>query len=183
MKRAGETPYETDLNVWMRLEKTLVKDEPKQVNIAYVLKDRSDTINGKVFNMPKFRNFRPVVRFIQGLPVGEIAEETYSENFTPGSDKEYFEKQTKRKIEIEKIESIFEINGLGSPRSAEDKKIKTMIIEKIFGTASKTEIEKMQHTELNFRREELKELFEELKEINKDELISFLENYNKAEVV
>ena len=42
--------------------------------------------------------------------------------------------------------------------------LKTSIIEKIFGTTSTTEIEKMQYTELNFRRQELEELFEMLKE-------------------
>ena len=38
-----------------------------------------------------------------------------------------------------------------------------MIIKKVFGTTSKTEIEKMDHTELNWHRQELEELFEELK--------------------
>ena len=53
MKIAGETPYETDLNVWMQLEKELDKDgRPVQKNVGYVLKDRSDTINGKRFEFP-----------------------------------------------------------------------------------------------------------------------------------
>ena len=39
MKIAGETPYETDLNVWMQLEKELDKNRrPVQKNVGYVLK-------------------------------------------------------------------------------------------------------------------------------------------------
>lgn len=60
-----------------------------------------------------------------------------------------------KKIEYEKIEAVFELNGLCPPRSADDKKLKTMIIKRVFGTTSKTEIEKMDHTELNWRRQEL----------------------------
>ncbi len=172
MKIAGETPYETDLNVWMQLEKSLDKDgRPIQKNVAYILKDRSDTINAKVFEMPKYRNFRPVIRFILGLPVGNIQGETYDKNFAPGNDYDYWERQQLQKIEYEKIEAVFELNGLGSPRSADDKKLKTMIIKKIFGTTSKTEIEKMEHTELNWRRQQLEELFEEMKTVENPEEI------------
>lgn len=35
------------------------------------------------------------------------------------------------------------MNNLGSQRSAEEKKLKTMIIQKIFGATIKTEIEKI----------------------------------------
>lgn len=181
MKIAGETPYETDLNIWMQLEKELTKDgKPQQKNIGYVLKDRSDTINARIFSMPKYRNFRPVIRFIQGLPVGDIPGESFNENLTPGSDKDYWEFQQRRKIEIEKIESVFELNGLGSPRSAADKKIKTLIIQKIFGTTSKTEIEKMKPSELNYKRQELLELFENIKD--EEYPIDLIENYGKSKV-
>lgn len=180
MKIAGETPYETDLNIWMQLEKELINGKPIQKNVAYVLKDRSDTINARVFSMPKYKEFRPVIRFIQGLPIGEIKEETFSENLTPGNDFEYYDKQLKRKIEVEKIEALFELNDLGSPRTAENKKIKTMIINKIFGTTSKTEIEKMDAGELNWRRQELQDLFEQLK--NSENPIELLNNNHEIEI-
>ena len=39
MKIAGDTPYETDLNIWMQLEKELDKNlRPVQKNVGYVLK-------------------------------------------------------------------------------------------------------------------------------------------------
>ena len=57
-------------------------------------------------------------------------------------------------------------------------KIKTAIINKIFKTTSKTEIEKMDHTALNFRRQELNELFQELNESQPGDILSFIENYD-----
>ncbi|MCB9258481.1 MAG: AAA family ATPase [Ignavibacteriales bacterium] len=182
MKIAGETPYETDLNVWMQLEKELIDGKPKQSNVAFVLKDRSDTINGKSFVNPKYSAFKPIIRFIQGLPIGEIAKETFDQNFTPGNDRDYFERQLQRKIEVEKIEAIFELNNLGSPRSAQDKKVKTAIIQKIFKTTSKTEIEKMDSNELNFRKQELEELFHELEINTPEDPTEFIMNYNNKSV-
>jgi len=177
MKIAGETPYETDLNVWMQLEKELSKDgKPLQTNVAYILKDRSDTINAKSFSMPNYKYFKPVIRFIQGLEVGEVAGESNHQNFTPGSDSDYYERQRIKKIEIEKIEGIFDENGLGDARSKADKQLKTKIIKKVFGTTSKTEIDNMKPEILSFLRAELEELFNELKEVeNPDE---YLDNYN-----
>ncbi|MBI5730274.1 MAG: hypothetical protein HY963_03965, partial [Ignavibacteriales bacterium] len=56
--------------------------------------------------------------------------------------------------------------------------IKAMIIQKIFGTTSKTEIEKMNVGQLNFNRAALEELFTELKEIENP--IEYLTNYKKV---
>ena len=149
MKIAGETPYETDLNVWMQLEKGLTKDrKPLQKNVAYILKDRSDTINGKIFEMPSYKHFKPIVRFIQGLPVDEVAGATFTENLTPGNDLEWVQRNLQRKIEVEKIQAVFDENGLGDARSKADKQLKAVIIKKIFGTTSTTEIEKMDAAQL-----------------------------------
>jgi len=180
MKIAGETPYETDLNIWMQLEKDLKDGKPHQINVAYVLKDRSDTINAKVFEMPKYKNFKPIINFILGLPVGEVAQESSDENLTPGNDLDYYDKQLKRKIEIEKIEAIFEINEYGSPRSNEDKKAKAVIIQKIFGTTSKTEIEKMDYAKLNYCRFELEDFFKELNLSNDKK--EYIESYGLEKV-
>ena len=63
-----------------------------------------------------------------------------------------------------------------------DKKIKTAIIQKVFNTTSKTEIEKMDSNELNFRRQELNELFKELETNNIEDPIEFIQNYSKDSV-
>ncbi len=178
MKIAGETPYETDLNVWMELEKSIKDGKPYQTNNAYILKDRSDSINGKVFSMPKYKAFSPIVNFILGLPVGEVSQESTAINLTPGNDTDYFERQQKQKIEIEKISGVFDKYGLGDARSKNDKQLKAAIIEKIFGTISSTEIEKMHFTELNFRRQELEELLEMMKD--SEDPLTIISGYSPA---
>ncbi len=182
MKIAGETPYETDVNVWMQLEKELSKDgKPVQTNVAYILKDRSDTINAKVFSMPKYKHFRPVIRFIQGLPVGDVAEESTHDNLTPGDDFDYWTRKTEQKIALEKIEAVFDENGLGDARSKADKQLKAVIIKKVFGTTSKTEIEKMSAAQLLFLKEFLELLFQALKDNLPENPVEFIEAYNIEE--
>ncbi|MCB9096082.1 MAG: hypothetical protein H6630_00235, partial [Arcobacter sp.] len=68
------------------------------------------------------------------------------------------------------------------PRSAQDKKVKTAIIQKIFNTTSKTEIEKMDSNELNFRKQELEELFHELEINTPEDPTEFIMNYNNKSV-
>jgi len=119
------------------------------------------------------------VNFILGLEIGEIARESTDINLTPGNDRDYFELQQNRKIEIEKIESVFELNNLGgNPRSAADKKIKTAIIQKVFNTTSKTEIEKMLPQELNYRRQELEELFKEIELNQPEDVVGYIMGYS-----
>jgi hypothetical protein len=181
MKIAGETPYETDLNVWMQLEKGLSKDhKPTQKNVAYILKDRSDTINGKIFEMPSYKHFKPIVRFIQGLPVDEVAGATFTENLTPGNDLEWVQKNLQRKIEVEKIQAVFDENGLGDARSKADKQLKAVIIKKIFGTTSNIEIEKMDASQLNHCRALLEELFKSLSAAQPEDPIAFLNQLEQA---
>jgi hypothetical protein len=181
MKIAGETPYETDLNVWMQLEKGLSKDhKPLQKNVAYILKDRSDTINGKIFEMPSYKHFKPIVRFIQGLPVDEVAGATFTENLTPGNDLEWVQRNLQRKIEVEKIQAVFDENGLGDARSKADKQLKAVIIKKIFGTTSNTEIEKMDAAQLNHYRALLEELFQELSAAQPEDPIAFINQLEQA---
>ena len=178
MKIAGETPYETDLNVWMQLEKELDKEgRPVQKNVGYVLKDRSDTINGKRFEFPSYKSFKPVINFILGLPIGEVSGETFSNNLTPGNDSDYFERKLRQQIEMENISGIFDKNGLGDTRSKADKQIKAVIIEKIFGTTSQTEISKMDHKLLKTKRLELEDMFMQLTSAQPENVIDWIKSY------
>ncbi len=96
---------------------TLDKEgRPVQKNVGYVLKDRSDTINGKRFEFPNYKSFKPVINFILGLPIGEVSGETFSCNLTPGNDSDYFERKLRQQIEMENISGIFDKNGLGYTR-------------------------------------------------------------------
>jgi len=187
MKIAGETPYETDLNIWMQLEDHSTngkgKPEPKQTNVAYVLKDRSDTINAKSFHNPVYKNFQPVIKFITGLEVGEVAGENESaNNYAPGDDFSYLREKTKRQIQTELISAEFDKVGLGDCRSKADKQLKTVILEKVFATASPTEIDKMSAVKLEEKRQLLVILFDELQQAQaKDEkivIMDFVKSYS-----
>ena len=175
MKIAGETPYETDLNVWMQLEKSLENGKPKQQNIAYILKDRSDLINGRSFTMPSYSDFKCLIDFLKDLPKGEVSKETYKTNLAPSEDYGYYERNLKRKIELEKIQSVFDKNGLGSVQAKADKQLKANIIEKVFGTTSQTEIDKMDHSELSMRRNLLEDLFKQL--VSQEYKLEFVQSY------
>lgn len=178
MKIAGETPYETDLNIWMQLEKELDKDgRPSQKNVGYILKDRSDTINGKRFEFPKYMNFKPIINFILGLPVGEVSGETFSDNLTPGTDTDYFERKLRQQIEVENITGVFEKFGLGDARSKLDKQIKAVIIEKIFGTTSQTQISKMPHSTLKVKRLRLEDLLLHLSNSQPENVLDWVERF------
>ncbi len=67
------------------------------------------------------------------------------------------------------------LNNLGSPRSAEEKKLKATIIQKIFGTTSKTEIERIDYKLLSHLRDDLEKLFSQLKE--REDKIEFVESF------
>jgi hypothetical protein len=176
MKMAGETPFEPDLNVWMEQEQELQADGRLKIwREAQILKDRSDTIDGKVFENPTYNDFRPVIRFLQGLPVGTIAGESNRVNLAPAENWEAYERKQQRIIEMEKITALFDTYGYSGTLSKEQKAIKALSIEKIFGTTSITEIEKMDPTKLGELRENLSVLLKEITE--EEDKFEYIKNF------
>jgi len=55
--------------------------------------------------------------------------------------------------------------------------LKVNIIQKVFGTTSKIEIEKMDAQILEVRRKDLVNLFEELKTIGPEDVLEFINNF------
>ncbi len=141
MKLAGETPFEPDLNVWMELEQQVTSKGKKVWREAQVMKDRSATIDGKVFKDPTYKDFKPVVTFLCAVGSGTVAGASDTANLSPTEDYTYMRNKVAREIETEKIKAIFDKAAIGT--SKEDKQVKVLILEKCFGTSSGTEIEKM----------------------------------------
>jgi hypothetical protein len=156
MKLAGETPFEPDLNVWMELEQQMTAKGKKVWREAQVMKDRSATIDGKVFKNPTYKDFRPVITFLAGVEVGEVAGASDTANLAPSDDYMGYRNKLAREIETEKIKGIFDKAAIGT--SKEDKQLKVLILEKCFGTASPTEIEKMGGERLAEGRQKLEYL-------------------------
>ena len=61
--------------------------------------------------------------------------------------------------------------------SKADKKIKVLIIGKIFGTTSQTEISKMDHKLLKVKRQELEEMFIQLSAAQPENIIDCIISY------
>lgn len=141
MKLAGETPFEPDLNVWMELEQSIGPKGKKVWREAQVMKDRSATIDGKVFKNPTYKDFKPVISFLAAVDVGEVAGASDTGNLAPTEDYTGYRNKLAREIETEKIKAVFDKAAIGT--SKEDKQIKVLILEKCFGSASGSEIEKM----------------------------------------
>jgi hypothetical protein len=157
MKLAGETPFEPDLNVWMELRQTVTGKSVKVYREAQVMKDRSGTIDGKIFKNPTFKEFKPFVDFILGVAIGSVAGATDTTNHAPSEDFEWQKRKNAREIELEKIKAGFDKMGFGTTK--EEKQLKVMMYEKVFGTSSMTEFEKFDAEKLQAQREMLEQLF------------------------
>jgi hypothetical protein len=160
MKLAGETPFEPDINVWMELCQEMEEGKLKVWREAQIMKDRSGTIDGKTFKNPTYSDFAPVVRFILSTPIGEVAGSHNQDSMAPTENFESQNRRDQRDIELEKIQSLFDENHIGS-QGKDEKELKIAILKKIFNTSSKTEIEKMQPERLRACRESMELLFEE----------------------
>ena len=166
MKMAGETPFEPDLNVWMEQEQEMVDGKIAKVwREAQILKDRSGVIDGKMFRNPTYKDFQPFVKFLMGLPVGEVAGVSSDMNMAPSENWENWDRKKNREIQMEKISGLFDKYGLTGSLGKEQKQLKAEIIEKIFGTLSMTEIERKDPQTLEFMSTNLSVLLKELVDV------------------
>lgn len=173
MKMAGETPFEPDLNVWMEQAQEIKEGKLIITREAQILKDRSGLIDGQTFINPTYKQFQPFVKFLSGLPIGEVQGETSNSNLAPSENYEAWDRKQQREIVIEKIAGLFDKYGLSGSLSKEHKQLKALITEKIFGTLSSTEFEKMHPNTLNEKCDNLRVLLKELQdEENKAEYVN-----------
>lgn len=163
MKMAGETPFEPDLNVWMEQQQEIQEGGKLKVwREAQILKDRSGLIDGKTFINPTYKQLSPFVKFLLGLPVGDVSGETLSQNIAPGENWEAWDRKQQRQIELEKIAAIFDKYGYSGSMGKDQKQLKVLITEKIFGTTSGTELERKDPNKLAEMAEHLTVLMKEL---------------------
>ena len=177
MKLAGETPFEPDLNIWMELQESVgAKGKLTVWREAQVLKDRSAIIDGKVFKNPTYKEFKPVVDFLLSVGTGTVASETDGTNLAPSEDFGWQKRRQDRDIEVEKIKAVFDKLAIGT--SKEDKQIKVVILERLFGSSSATEIEKMDAERLRFGRINLQRLSEQMAKVQPEERLTLVESFD-----
>ena len=177
MKLAGETPFEPDLNIWMELQESVgTKGKLTVWREAQVLKDRSAIIDGKVFKNPTYKEFKPVVDFLLSVGTGAVASESDGTNLAPSEDFGWQKRRQDREIEVEKIKAVFDKLAIGT--SKEDKQIKVVILERLFGSSSATEIEKMDTEHLQFGRVNLQRLAESMAKVQPEERLTLVESFD-----
>lgn len=139
MRAEGETSFESDLLVEM--EKVFDKDQ-NLVNRAWITKDRTNTMNGKCIDFPKFKDFDPFIKHINFGGTHEGFSERTSESAFDNPDWSHQNKMKRKDIALESIQEALVLAGMDGT-SAEAKKNRTDTMIKIFGTSSKTAIEAM----------------------------------------
>lgn len=166
MKAEGEMGYEPHLGLYMeRIKKSELTGNPDDagiVNRCHVEKDRNEAMNGDVFDFPKFSHFKSHIEF---LNVGEVhlgVDDTRtSEDMFDSPDMSAAQYRQQCEIVLDLIKEFFKLNDL-SGTSTDNKKARSQLLDKAFGTPSWKQIE-------TFKLEQLQSCYENLKRIYEDE--------------
>ena len=173
MRLEATFAYEPSLLVEMER----VKDDRKLIHRAWVLGDRSDALDGKSFDNPTFKDFKPHFDFILA-DGGEHAPLDLSRNSEEMFDKDGSPKW-KREAERKTI-ALEEIQGsmvkIWPGQSVADKTAKGDFLDAAFGTRSWTAVEKRTLLELENAVKKLR-LMEEM--FNRE--LSIKDNWHEAE--
>jgi hypothetical protein len=161
MKAEGEFGYEPSLLIEM--ERVLRGPEvgAGYFHRAHVVKDRTDTINGKSFDFAKpndtyrpgdwqttFAPFDPVFKALNigGEHVGVDADRTSEDLFAPNSNTGQAARVARLRIALETVENTLVLIWPG--QDAKSKACKLAAIEAVFGVRSWTAVERMLVEEL-----------------------------------
>lgn len=139
MKAEGEFGYESDL--LLEMERVPNKGGKGWVNRCIVLKDRTDTMNGSVLDMPKFEDFKTVVAALNiggehfGLDTTRDSQDMFQD-----PDWSYVELKKQRDIALEELQGVLIEHDLGGT-SAAAQKGRQELLKEVYDTVSKTYIE------------------------------------------
>jgi hypothetical protein len=169
MKVEGEFAYEGSLMVAMeayqnptkmvkrkRGNQTVTEREARNIiNVATVIKDRFDVINGRTFDMPTGEEFLPYLeRLIPGaekpMPTDLRSCDTMNEG--PGG---YEREKRERAILCEEVEAA--LTSAWPGQGAEMKKLKAETVQTAFGTGSWTKVQTMPPAQLRAGLEVVRE--------------------------
>lgn len=139
MKVEGEFGFEPSLLIEMERDWTAT-DPPEMIARATVIGDRFDLLNGKTCDMPTFKFFQP---FMEQLSPADHAPIDTSTKTSFGLDSEraddWKREKDRREILSEKILGALTLAGMDG-KGADDKKARTELFRKYFGSTSWKEI-------------------------------------------
>lgn len=149
MKAEGETGFEPSLLVQMEQEQIL-KDGSVQAieRVAYVLKDRSTFLDGKMLKNPGFKDFLPHIKTLDigGAGVSVDTTRNSGDLLTEEGDTQWKHRETQREIALEEIAE--EMNRMHPGASEAAKTARKDVLESIFGTRSWRSVEERKLPEL-----------------------------------
>lgn len=135
MKAEGELGYEPSLLLEMEREPKPDKDAAGWINRCYVLKDRTDTMNGAVIDYPRYESFRPILSFlaIGGRHLGVETQSTSDDLFDAPQSRENRARLAAIALgEIKEWLIVHKLNG----NSAEAQRDRVPVLKAAFGTSA-----------------------------------------------
>ena len=159
MKAEGEMGYEPSLLVLMEREMENMESK-KIVRTANILKERFAVLDGQTFKNPTFSDFLPHIERLNlagkqlGVDITRTSESTIPKD---GLQSWQFEKQ---QAEIALDEIVEVINKHHGGMSADAKKAKADVLEKVFGTRSWERIKALKWPDVKHGRNEVWKLLE-----------------------
>jgi hypothetical protein len=124
------------------IEMVAERDGKRIINRAFVEKDRADLLNGKIIDFPTYEAFAPHFDFLNigGEHFQSSRGKDSSEMFDADGNDAWRQEQRRREVQLEEINNLltkYELDG----RSDKVKKERIELLERVFGTASKTALE------------------------------------------
>lgn len=137
MKVEGETGFEPDL----LLEMERISTNDGIINRCWVIKDRSDTMNGAMIDRPSFESYKSFFNFINigGVHSGVDVTRNSTAAFQD-PDWSVLERNRRRDIALEELNALLvKLEMSGTSGAAQ--KSRVLELEEAFGTSSKTALE------------------------------------------
>ena len=153
MKAEGEFGYEPSLS--LEMERIPREDAKGFINRCTVLKDRTNTMNGKVIDYPKYKDFASVIKFLNigGEHVG-LDTSRHSDEMFDSPEQSWALRQKQTEIVLDLIKAEFVKADLdGSAATA--KKARIGLLEEMFGTQSWVQVESMRLEDLKAGLEQM----------------------------
>jgi hypothetical protein len=153
MKAEGETGFEPSLLFQMEQEQTLKDGVADKVErVAYILKDRSTLLDGKVLRNPGFKDFLPHIRTLDigGKGVSVDTTRASPDLISEDGDTAWKHREQQKEIALEEIAE--EINKMHPGATEAAKTARKDLLEKVFGTRSWKSVESLKLSELQDAR-------------------------------
>lgn len=156
MKAEGETGFEPSLLFQMEQEQSIKDGSVESVSrVAYILKDRSTFLDGKILRNPTFKDFLPHIKTLDigGKGVSVDTTRASPDLIREDGDTAWKHRETQREIALEEIAE--ELSKMCPGQSEEAKRTRKDTMEKLFGSRAWSAIQQLSLDELKKGRNEL----------------------------